>query len=49
MLEILMNESKHFSRSIAPCMHEALLDTPIVLLAGLHLTGKTTLVKDVSR
>ena len=30
-------------------MHEALLDTPIVLQAGLHLAGKTTLVEDVAR
>ncbi len=44
-----MNQSKHFSRSIAPRMNEALLDTPIVLLAGPRQAGKTTLVKEVAK
>jgi len=43
-----MNQSKYFSRSISPRMNEALLDTPIVLLAGPRQAGKTTLVKEVA-
>ena len=30
-------------------MHVALLETPVVLLAGLRQAGKTSLVKDVAR
>lgn len=40
-----MNEPALYPRWIEPRIHEALLDTPVVLLAGPRQAGKTTLVR----
>jgi len=38
-------QQPHYARLISPRMAEALLDTPVVLLAGPRQAGKTTLVR----
>jgi len=43
-----MNKASHFPRRIAPRIAEALLDTPVVLLAGPRQAGKTTLVRQIA-
>ncbi len=40
-----MNMPRLYPRWIEPRIHEALLDTPVVLLAGPRQAGKTTLVR----
>ena len=37
-----------YSRRIEPRIAEALLDTPVVLLAGPRQAGKTTLVRQIA-
>ena len=37
-----------YRRNIEPLIHDALLDTPVVLLNGARQTGKTTLVQKVA-
>jgi len=43
-----MNTASLFPRSIEPRIAEALLDTPVVLLAGPRQAGKTTLVRQIA-
>ena len=43
-----MITSSRFSRWIEPRITEALLDTPVVLLAGPRQAGKTTLVRQIA-
>lgn len=43
-----MITSSLFSRWIEPRITEALLDTPVVLLAGPRQAGKTTLVRQIA-
>lgn len=43
-----MNTLALFPRRIEPRIAEALLDTPVVLLAGPRQTGKTTLVRQIA-
>jgi hypothetical protein len=43
-----MNMASLFPRRIEPRITEALLDTPVVLLAGPRQVGKTTLVKQIA-
>ena len=43
-----MNKIPFFPRLIEPRMAEALLDTPVVLLAGPRQAGKTTLVRQIA-
>ena len=40
-----MNATPLYSRLIKPRVAEALLDTPVVLIAGPRQAGKTTLVR----
>ena len=44
-----MNVPSLYPRWIAPCIDEALLDTPVVLLAGPRQAGKTTLVRQYAK
>lgn len=44
-----MNTTSLFPRWIEPRIAEALLDTPVVLLAGPRQAGKTTLVRQVAK
>jgi predicted AAA+ superfamily ATPase len=44
-----MSTTSHYSRLIEPRLAEALLDTPVVLLAGPRQAGKTTLVKQIAQ
>ena len=43
-----MNRVPLFPRWIEPRIAEALLDTPVVLLAGPRQAGKTTLVRQIA-
>lgn len=43
-----MNTASLFKRRIEPRIAEALLDTPVVLLAGPRQAGKTTLVRQIA-
>lgn len=43
-----MNMAALFPRRIEPRIAEALLDTPVVLLAGPRQAGKTTLVRQIA-
>ena len=43
-----MNTAHFYSRTIEPRIEEALLDTPVVLLAGPRQAGKTTLVRQMA-
>lgn len=43
-----MNKASLFPRLIEPRITEALLDTPVVLLAGPRQAGKTTLVRQIA-
>lgn len=43
-----MNTASFFKRLIEPRIAEALLDTPVVLLAGPRQAGKTTLVRQIA-
>jgi predicted AAA+ superfamily ATPase len=43
-----MNMASLFKRRIEPRIAEALLDTPVVLLAGPRQAGKTTLVRQIA-
>ena len=43
-----MNMASLFPRRIEPRIAEALLDTPVVLLAGPRQAGKTTLVRQIA-
>jgi predicted AAA+ superfamily ATPase len=43
-----MNLLPHYPRFIEPRIAEALLDTPVVLLAGPRQAGKTTLVRQIA-
>ena len=36
-------------RRLAPLIHEALADTPVVLLNGPRQAGKSTLVQDIAK
>lgn len=45
---IRMNMASLFLRRIEPRIAEALLDTPVVLLAGPRQAGKTTLVRQIA-
>ncbi|HBZ29107.1 MAG TPA: AAA family ATPase, partial [Nitrosomonas nitrosa] len=42
-----MTVTSLFPRRIEPRIAEALLDTPVVLLAGPRQAGKTTLVRQI--
>jgi len=44
-----MNMAAFFQRRIEPRIAEALLDTPVVLLAGSRQAGKTTLVRQIAQ
>lgn len=44
-----MNMASLFPRRIKPSIAEALLDTPVVLLAGPRQSGKTTLVRQIAK
>jgi hypothetical protein len=44
-----MNMASLFPRWIEPRIAEALLDTPVVLLAGPRQAGKTTLVRQIAK
>lgn len=44
-----MNVAAFFQRRIEPRIAEALLDTPVVLLAGPRQAGKTTLVRQIAQ
>lgn len=44
-----MNMASIFPRRIEPRIAEALLDTPVVLLAGPRQAGKTTLVRQIAQ
>lgn len=44
-----MEPSPLYPRNISPRLDEALLDTPVVLLAGPRQSGKTTLVRHIAR
>lgn len=43
-----MNMASLFLRRVEPRIAEALLDTPVVLLAGPRQAGKTTLVRHIA-
>ena len=43
-----MNMASLFPRRIEPRIAEAMLDTPVVLLAGPRQAGKTTLVRQIA-
>jgi hypothetical protein len=43
-----MNATSLYPRTIEPRIAEALLDTPVVLLAGPGQAGKTTLVRQIA-
>ena len=43
-----MNRASIFPRRIESRIAEALLDTPVVLLAGPRQAGKTTLVRQIA-
>lgn len=38
-----------FPRQVTPCIAQALLDTPVVLLSGPRQAGKTTLVRQIAQ
>ena len=44
-----MNITSLYPRLIEPHIAEALLDTPVVLLAGPRQAGKTTLVRRIAQ
>ena len=50
MYNYLMNTDKtiFFRRNVQPLITEAMLDTPVILLAGPRQVGKTTLVKKIA-
>lgn len=43
-----MSTHLHIQRLMAPRIHEAMADTPVVLVAGPRQAGKTTLVKELA-
>ena len=44
-----MSQTQYIERFIEARLHEAMKDTPVILIIGPRQTGKTTLVKKLTR